>query len=122
VTRSRLDLPSGARCRSLAGDELLPAVDVVGRARECRVGHEVYRERGDIGRSDDAPDGKRGAELFAAVFELVAEERCRERRVDEAGRDEVDFATWPERVSQMPKTRSAGKKPRSDWKSPTSLV
>jgi hypothetical protein len=30
------------RSFSLAGDELLPAVDVVGRAREGRVGHDVY--------------------------------------------------------------------------------
>jgi len=52
----------------LAGNELLPAVDVVGRAREGRVAHDVYSERGDVGRSDDAPDGKRGAKLIAAVF------------------------------------------------------
>src|ERR1017187_6898186 len=74
----------------LALDELLPAVDVVGRAREGGVGHDVYGERGDVGRSDDAPDGKRGAKLLAAVFEFIAEERCRQRCVDEAGGDEVD--------------------------------
>ena len=74
----------------LSGDELLPAVDVVGRAREGRVGHDVYGERGDVGRSDDAPDGKRGAKLIAAVFEFIAEERCRQRCVDEAGGDKVD--------------------------------
>src|SRR3989442_16030564 len=72
------------------GDELLPAVDVVGRAREGSVGHDVYGERGDVGRSDDAPDGKRGTKLIAAVFQLIAEERCRQRCVDEAGGDEVD--------------------------------
>ena len=59
---------------ALAGDELLPAVNVVGRACEGRVGHEVYGERGDIGRSDDAPDGKRRAKLVAALFEFIAEE------------------------------------------------
>ena len=75
---------------SLAGDELLPAVDVVGRAREGRVDHDVYGECGDVGRSDDAPDGKRGAKLIAAVFEFIAEQRCRQRCVDEAGGDEVD--------------------------------
>jgi hypothetical protein len=52
----------------------------------------VYGERRNVGRSDDAPDGKRGAELIAAVFELIAEERCRQRCVDEAGGDEVDSA------------------------------
>jgi hypothetical protein len=51
----------------LTGDELLPAVDVVGRAGEGGVGHDVYGERGDVGRSDDAPDGERGAKLIAAV-------------------------------------------------------
>ena len=73
-----------------AGDELLPAVDVVGRASESRVGHYVYSERGDVGRFDDTPDGKRGAKLIAAVFEFIAEERCRQRCVDEAGGDEID--------------------------------
>jgi hypothetical protein len=42
---------------------------IVGRAREGRVGHDVYGERGDVGRPDDAPDGKRGAKLIATVFE-----------------------------------------------------
>ena len=50
----------------------------------------MHRERGDVGRSDDAPDGKRGAKLIAAIFEFIAEERCGQRRVDEPGRDEVD--------------------------------
>src|SRR3989442_12348608 len=72
------------------GDELLPAVDVVGRARQGRVGHDVYGERGDVGRSDDAPDGERGAKLIAAIFEFIAEERCRQRCIDEACGDEVD--------------------------------
>ena len=31
------------------GDELLPAVDVVGRAGEGRVDHDVDGERGDVG-------------------------------------------------------------------------
>ena len=66
--------PGDTAHRYLAGDELLPAVDVVGRAREGRVGHDVYSERSDVGRSDDAPDGKRGAKLIAAVLEFIAEE------------------------------------------------
>jgi len=74
----------------LAGDELLPAVDVVGRPREGRVGHDVYGERGDVRRSDDPPDGKGGTKLFSTAFEFVAEERGRQRRVDESGSDEVD--------------------------------
>ena len=55
-------------------DELLTAVDVVGCSRERRVRHDVYRERSDVSRSDDAPDGKRGAKLIATVFELIAEQ------------------------------------------------
>src|SRR5262249_38539837 len=55
-----------------AGEELLAAVHVVGRAGESRVGHEVDGERGDVARFDDAPDGERGAELVAAVVEFVA--------------------------------------------------
>src|SRR5262244_3735133 len=68
----------------LAGDELLPPVDVVGRTREGRIGHDVYGERGDVGGSYETPDGKRGAKLIAAVFEFIAEERRRQRCVDEA--------------------------------------
>src|ERR1700750_1300692 len=82
--------PQSARPLQLTGDELLPAVDVVGRSGEGRVGHDVYGERGDIGRCDHAPDGKRGPKLIAAVVELITEERCRQRCVDEAGSDEVD--------------------------------
>ena len=74
----------------LAGDQLLPAVDVVRRAREGRVAHDVHRKRGDIRRTDDAPDGKRRAELIAAFLELIAEKRCRQRSVDEACGDQVD--------------------------------
>src|SRR6478736_5810150 len=55
------------RCGLL--DELLAAVDVIGRAREDRVGHDVYSERGDVGRADDASDRQRRAKLIASVFE-----------------------------------------------------
>jgi hypothetical protein len=58
----------------LSIDQLLAAVDVVGRTGEGRVGHDVYGERGDVGRSNDAPDGKRGAKLIATIFEFIAEE------------------------------------------------
>src|SRR5580704_5804378 len=69
----------------LAGDELLPTVDVVGRSREGRIGHDVHSERGNVGRPDNAPDGKRSAKLLTAVFELITEERCRQGCVDKAG-------------------------------------
>jgi len=69
---------------------LLAAVDVVGCARQGRARHNVYDERGDVGRSDDAPDGQRGAKLAAAAFEFNAEERCGQRRIDEAGSDKVN--------------------------------
>ena len=55
-----------------------------------RLRHEVDGERGDVRRADDAPDRERRAELLAARVELVAEERGRQRRVDEPGGDEVD--------------------------------
>ena len=65
-------------------DQLLAAVDVVGRAGERGVAHQVHGERGDVLRPDDAPDRQRGAQLLAARVELVAEQRRRQRRVDEA--------------------------------------
>src|SRR5262249_8153441 len=87
------------RC-SLAGDELLAAVDVVGRAREGRVYHDVYRERGDVGRSDDASDVERGEEVTATLFEVIAEKRSRQGCVDEAGSDQVD-PDWRELERQI---------------------
>src|SRR5271155_4916140 len=86
----RLMVVTSRRPLYLAGDELLPAVNVVRRASERRVAHDVYGERGDVGRFDDAPDGKRGAKVIAAVFKFIAEERCRQRCVNEASGDEVD--------------------------------
>src|SRR5215472_6797134 len=70
-------------------DELLAAVDVVRRARECRVAHDVNGQRGDVSRSDDAPDGQRRAELVAPLVEVVAEEGCREGSVNESCGDQV---------------------------------
>jgi hypothetical protein len=35
---------------------------------------EVNRERGDVGRSDDAPDWEGRAQLFAPLVEVVAED------------------------------------------------
>ena len=52
---------------ALAGDELLPAIDVVGRAREGLIDHDVDGERSHVGWTYDPPDGKRGAELIATA-------------------------------------------------------
>src|SRR5215472_4265099 len=71
-------------------DELLAAVDVVGGAGNRRVRHEVNGQCGDVLRADDASDRQRRAELLAARVQLVAEERRRERSVDESGGDQVD--------------------------------
>src|SRR5215467_5686191 len=75
---------------SLGGDELLSTVDVIGCAREGGVGHNVYGERGHVRRSDHASDGKRGAKLVAAFFELIAQQFRGQRRVHESSCDEVD--------------------------------
>jgi len=48
---------------------LLAAVDVLDSAGQGGVGHDVHGQRGDVGRANDAPDGKRGAKLIATVFE-----------------------------------------------------
>ena len=53
---------------------LLAAVDVVRRARECCVAHDVNGQRLDVSRSDDAPDGQRRAQLVAPLVEIVAED------------------------------------------------
>ncbi|HEY2471498.1 MAG TPA: hypothetical protein VGI45_27150 [Terracidiphilus sp.] len=58
----------------LTGYELLPAIDIVGGARKGRVGHDVDDECRDVGRCDDAPDGKCSAKLIAAVVELISRE------------------------------------------------
>jgi hypothetical protein len=43
-------------------DELLPAVDVEGRAGDRRVRHEVDGQRSNVGRANDASD-RSGNEL-----------------------------------------------------------
>ena len=59
-------------------------------AGQRRVGDDVDGERGDVGGPDDAADRERGPQFVAAFLQLVPEQRCRERGVDEASRDEVD--------------------------------
>jgi hypothetical protein len=70
-------------------DELLAAVDVVCRARDRGIDHQVNGECGDVGRSDHPADGERRAELFAPGFESVAKQRGRQRGIDESGGDDV---------------------------------
>jgi hypothetical protein len=53
---------------------LLAAVDVVGRAGESRVGHDMHGKRRDVGRSDHAPDGQRNTELVAVLVQVIAEQ------------------------------------------------
>jgi hypothetical protein len=48
-------------CCSLAGDQRLPAVHIVGPTSKSGVDHDVYGECGDVGRCGDAADWKRGA-------------------------------------------------------------
>ena len=54
--------------------ELLPAIEVIGGARQGRVGHDVYGQRGDIRRLHNPADGKLGLKLVAAIFEFIAED------------------------------------------------
>jgi hypothetical protein len=50
----------------------------------------VHRERGYVGRPHHPPDGQRGAQLCAALVQVLAEQGRGQRGVHEAGRDEVD--------------------------------
>src|SRR3954468_12924204 len=70
-------------------DQLLTPVDVVRPTRERRVGHQVQGERGDVAGADHAADREGAAELLPARLYLIAEQPRRERRVDEAGGDQV---------------------------------
>lgn len=70
-------------------DKLLTAVDVVCRARHRLVTHDMNGERCDVGRLDDTPDRQNSPQLFTPLFKIVAQQRRRELRIDEAGRDQV---------------------------------
>ena len=59
------------------------------RAGERGVDHDVNRQRGDVRGTDDAADRERRPQLVPARVELISEQGCRQRGVDEAGRDEV---------------------------------
>jgi hypothetical protein len=86
--------PAGVLTRSwpthIASKELLATVDVVGRTRQRGIDHEVYGKRGDVLGLYHAPDRQGGSQLFAACGDVVAEQPCRQRRVDEAGREGID--------------------------------
>jgi hypothetical protein len=62
------------RSASRSGDELLPAVAVVGGAGQGRGDHNVDCEGSHVGRPDYAADRERSAELSPARFEVVAEQ------------------------------------------------
>ena len=73
-----------------SASEELTAVDVEGRARQGRVGHEVHRERGDVLGPDDAADRERSRAARHAAPPVPHRGATRTARVDEAGGDEVD--------------------------------
>jgi hypothetical protein len=52
---------------SIAGRQLLTAVDVVGGAGEGRVRHDVHRQRGDVLGADHPADRQRRAQLVTAL-------------------------------------------------------
>lgn len=62
---------------TLGGDELLSAIDVVSCAGKGGIHHDVYGERSYIGGFHHTPDRKRGAQLIAAIFNLVPEKLLR---------------------------------------------
>ena len=100
-----------------SSDELLAAVDVVGRAGERGVAHEVHGERRDVLRADHAPDRQRVAELSPPLVEPLTEQRRRQSRVDEAGSDEVD-PDGRELDRQVLHERRAGGRERPDEREP----
>src|SRR5260370_39911194 len=75
-------------------DELLTAIYVVSCPGDRCVRHEVDRELSNVRRADHSPDGKCFAELLAATFPLIAEQRCRQRRAaDATARDQCADST-----------------------------
>jgi hypothetical protein len=73
--RRRLNLgPVWWFCSSLR-QQLLTAVNVIRRARQCFVAHDVYGQSSNVLRADDPSDGERGAEFFTPCIDLTAQER-----------------------------------------------
>jgi hypothetical protein len=73
LTRSR---PVLVRSLGASADELLATVDVDRGACDSGVGHEVDGKGRDILRLDDPPDGQGGAQLLAALVDVVPQQRC----------------------------------------------
>ena len=92
-----LDVHAGAASfdEFVSVDESLAAVDVVGRAGDGGVRHQVNGESRDVDRPHDAADRQGGAQLLAPGLDrcVLREVRRRQRGVDEGGLDEVD-ARW----------------------------
>jgi hypothetical protein len=59
---------------SLLPKDLFAAIDVKGRTRQCRVGHDVNNECGHILWFHNPPDGQGSAKLCATGGEIVAEQ------------------------------------------------
>ena len=73
-------LPLPAHARAVL-DELLAAVDVKRGAGQRGVRHDVHGQRSDVLGADDAPDRELLAKLLTARFELIAQQRCGQRRI-----------------------------------------
>jgi hypothetical protein len=54
--------------------ELLATIDIVGRAGDRGVGHQMDRQCCDIGRGDHAADRQRGAQVRAALLECITQQ------------------------------------------------
>ena len=86
--------------RASGFDELLPAVDVEGRAGDRGIRHEVDGQGGDVGRADDTTNRQCGTELFAAGIQMVAEDGRRQWCVNKSGGNQV-HADWREFECQV---------------------
>src|SRR6185312_9791585 len=76
-------LSDSAESSTASGCELLTTVDVVGRAGESGVHHQVDGQCRHVGGGHHTTDRKRPAQLVSPLLESFAEQRRRQRRVDE---------------------------------------
>jgi DNA-binding HxlR family transcriptional regulator len=97
----RLDRRTGKPVRVAFVDEggcRLPdeEFDVVGRAGQGRVGHQMHREGGDVGGLDDPADREPLAEFVLPGRQAFADKGGRQGSVDEggAGLGQVDDGEW----------------------------
>src|SRR6478672_47766 len=70
--------------------ELLTTVDVEGGAGQGGIGHQVNGQSADVRGGHDPADRELGPQFAPPVFQLVSEQRSRQRGVYEPGGDEVD--------------------------------